>query len=194
MSGKSLDRSILRGESIELFRAAIRSPSTRDPYERRLIGFLKTVNLVPDDFIAMAKKNSCSVEKMIISFILTQNLRAQRGEITTATVGNCLKAVRLLLEMNDISLNWRKIRRILPRARRYALDRIPTIEEINEIIEASDIREKALTLVFVSSGIREGAIESLMVNDYKQIKRDEKIVAGRLVIYSGDLEMYVSFV
>jgi integrase len=96
--------------------------------------------------------------------------------------------------MNDISLNWRKIRRVLPRARRYALDRIPTIEEIHDIIEASDIREKALTLVFVSSGIREGAIESLMVNDYKQIKRDGKIVAGRLVIYSGDPEMYISFI
>ena len=69
MSGKSLDRSILQGESIELFRAAIRSPATRDPYERRLIGFLKTVNLVPDDFIAMARKNSSSVEKYVISDI-----------------------------------------------------------------------------------------------------------------------------
>ena len=138
MSGKSLDRSILHGESIELFKAAIRSPSTRDPYERRLIGFLRTVNLVPDDFVAMAKENCSSVEKMIISFISTQNLRAQRGEITTATVGNCLKAVRLLLEMNDISINWKKIRRVVPRARRYALDRIPTVEEIHEIIEASD--------------------------------------------------------
>jgi hypothetical protein len=87
-----------------------------------------------------------------------------------------------------------KIRRVLPRARRYALERIPTVEEIHETIEASDIREKALTLVFISSGIREGAIEHLKVNYYTQIKRDEKIVAGRLVIYSGDPEMYISFV
>jgi hypothetical protein len=78
MSGKSVDRSILHGESIELFRAAIRSPSTRDPYERRLISFLRTINLVPDDFVAMAKRNSSSVEKMIISFISKQNSGAQR--------------------------------------------------------------------------------------------------------------------
>jgi hypothetical protein len=116
----------------------------------------------------MAKMNSSSVERMIISFILTQtqNSPAQKGEITTAIVGNCLKSVRLLLEMNDISLNWKKIRCVLPRARRYALDRIPTVEEIHEIIEASDIREKALTLVFVSSCIREGAIEHMEVGDY----------------------------
>jgi integrase len=165
VAGKSVDRSILQGESIELFRAAIKSPATRDPYERRLIHFLNIMMLAPDDFVAAAKKNSASIEKQIISFISKQNSRAERGEITTATVGNCLKAVRLLLEMNDVSLNWKKIRRVLPRARRYALDRIPTIEEIREIVEAADIREKALTLVFVSSGIREGAIEQLKVGD-----------------------------
>jgi hypothetical protein len=62
--------------------------------------------LVPDSFIALAKKKPTSVEKMIISFISTQNSRAQSGEITTGTVANCLKAVRLLLDMNDVYLNW----------------------------------------------------------------------------------------
>jgi integrase len=105
-----------------------------------------------------------------------------------------LKAIRLLLEMNDVPLNWKKIRRVLPRARRYALDRIPTIEEIHEIVEAADIREKALTLIFVSSGIREGAIERLKVEDYTQIKREEKNVAGRLVVYNGEPERYTTFI
>ena len=78
--------------------------------------------------MAAAKKNSFFIGKQIISFISKQNSSAEKGEITTATVGNCLKAIRLLLEMNDVSLNWKKIRRVLPRARRYALDRVPTVE------------------------------------------------------------------
>jgi hypothetical protein len=45
VAGKTVDRSILQGESIELFRAAIKSPATRDPYERRLIHFLKIMEL-----------------------------------------------------------------------------------------------------------------------------------------------------
>jgi integrase len=194
VAGKRIDRSLLNGESIELFRAAIRSPATRDPYERRLIYFLKVMKLLPDDFVASAKKNPSSIEKRIISFISTERSRTQNGEMTPGTVGNCLKAVRLLLEMNDVPLNWKKIRRVLPRARRYALDRIPTIEEIHEIVEAADIREKALTLVFVSSGIREGAIERLNVEDYTQIKREEKNVAGRLVVYNGEPERYTTFI
>jgi hypothetical protein len=48
VAGKSVDRSILQGESIELFRAAIKSPATRDPYERRLIHFLKIMKLAPE--------------------------------------------------------------------------------------------------------------------------------------------------
>src|SRR5919199_94240 len=147
MAGKTDDRSILRGESIELFRAAIKSPATRDPYERRLIQFLNIIKLAPDDFTEAAKKNSSSIEKQIISFISKQNSRAEKGE-----------------------LNWKKIRRVLPRARRYALDRIPTVEEIREIVDAADVREKALTLVFVSSEIREGAIEYLTVGDYSIIE------------------------
>jgi len=48
--------------------------------------------------------------------------------------------------------------------RRYALDRAPTLEELREILDAADIRGKALTLVLVSSGIREGAVPHLRVS------------------------------
>jgi hypothetical protein len=47
--------------------------------------------------------------------------------------------------MNDVtSINWKKIKRIVPRGRNYAIDRIPTTEEIKEIYDACDIRGKAL--------------------------------------------------
>ena len=194
MSGKTVDRSILNGEYIELFRAAIKNPATRDPYERRLIGFLKMVNMTPDEFVNLAKKNPLLAERKIISFISTQNLRAEKGEITSGTVGNSLKAIRLILEMNDALLNWKKVRRVLPRARRYAIDRIPTVEEIREIINAADQRGKALTHVLLSSGVQEGAIEYFKISDYTHIEIDGRIVAGRLVVYNGEPDRYVTFV
>ncbi len=93
--------------------------------------------------------------------------------------------VRLLLDINDVSLNWKKITRVLPRARRYALDRIPTVEEIREIVDAAYIRERRLLHLF---GIREGAIVNLRVGDYSTIECDkEKPAAGRLVVYSGEI-------
>ena len=67
----------------------------------------------------------------------------------------------------------------LPRVRRYALDRIPRNDEMREILHASDIRSKALTLVLLSSGIREGSTELLLIGDYVPIKRDGKRVAEK---------------
>jgi integrase len=96
--------------------------------------------------------------------------------------------------MSDVHLNWKKIRRVLPRARRYALDRVPTINELREILYAADLRGKALTLIITSSGIREGAIPYLHVSDYSHMKKEGHLVAGKLQIYSGDPESYVTFI
>lgn len=135
MRAGKIDRSLLQGESFELFFAVIRSPATRDPYERKLLGFLKRVNLSPDGFLQFAKKNRSGAEKKILSLLSQDRLKIERGEITAGTVNNWLKAVRLFLELNDVFLNWKKIKRILPTIRRYALDRVPTLEELRGILD-----------------------------------------------------------
>jgi integrase len=191
---KLIDRSALQGEVVEIFKAAIKSPVTRDVYERRLLNFLDHMNMTPEQFLSMANESHSNTEKKIIAFAFILKGRYEKGEIAAGTVHNCVKCVRLLLEMNDIYLNWKKISRILPKVRRYALDRIPTTEEIREILDASDIRSKALTLLLVSSGIREGAIEMLRVGDYSHIKKEGETVAGRLVVYAGDPEQYAAFI
>jgi len=167
---RKVDRSSLQGEVLEIFKAAIKSPVTRDVYERRLLNFLGHLKMTPEDFLYMAKKNPGTAEKKIISFAFDLKERNEKGEIAAGTVHNCVKCVRLLLEMNDIFLNWKKISRILPKVRRYALDRIPTTEEIREILDASDVRSKALTLLLLSSGLRESAIEMLRIGHYMPIK------------------------
>jgi integrase len=185
-----VDRSLLQGESIEQFRAAIRNPATRDSFERSLVRFLKSVKMTPDEFVDKARSQRDRIEKILISFISGQNDRVEKGEITAGTVNNAIKPVKILLEMNDvITVNWKKIKRVLPKVRRYALDRVPTVDEIQNIVEAADLRGKTLTLVFVSSGIREGAIAQLKVGDYTRIED-----IGRLVVYNGDPERYVTFI
>jgi integrase len=191
---RKIDRSALQGEVLEIFKAAIKSPVTRDVYERRLLNFLGHLKMTPEGFLSIAKENPGTAEKKIITFAFGLKERNEKGEIAAGTVHNCVKCVRLLLEMNDIFLNWKKISRILPRVRRYALDRIPTAEEIREILDASDIRSKALTLVLLSSGIREGAIELLRIGDYVPIKRNGKTAAGKIIVYAGEPEQYLAFI
>ena len=75
------------------------------------------------------------------SLLLSQDrIKIESSEITAGTVNNWLKVVRLFLEMNDLILNWEKIKRMLPTIRRYALDRVPTLQELREILDAADVR------------------------------------------------------
>jgi hypothetical protein len=46
--------------------------------------------------LSLQQKNSSSIEKQILFFISKQNSGAECGEITTTTLGNCLKGVLLL--------------------------------------------------------------------------------------------------
>jgi integrase len=144
--------------------------------------------------LANTNCSNAVLEAALLSYANLTKANHNIYEIAAGTVHNCVKCVRLLLEMNDISLNWKKISRILHKARRYALDRVPTPGEIREILDASDIRGKPLTLLLVSSGIREGAIEILHVGDYTPIRKNSQTVAGRLVVYAGHPEQYVALI
>ena len=60
----TINRSVLEGECITIFRAAVRSKYTLDPYERRLVAFLSDVGMLCDEFAGSAKINP-AVEKNI---------------------------------------------------------------------------------------------------------------------------------
>ena len=76
--------------------------------------------------------------------------RVERKEITAATALNSVKVITLFCEMNDILLPWKRITSGLPKARRYADDRAPTLEQIQKIVQYPDRRIKPIvyTMVF----------------------------------------------
>ena len=53
--------------------------------------------------------------------------------------------------MNDIPVPWKKIRKGLPRVRKFGEDRSPTIEEIRKIIEYPDRRIRAIVYVIIQN-------------------------------------------
>jgi len=166
-----------------------------------LVGFLSNIDKTCDEFVELARASPATAEKMIIEFVLKEKRRAEQRAIANSTINNTLKPLKLLLEMNDVvGLNWKKIKRLLPSARRFALDRIPTMDELHKIIEHSDVRGKALTLVLCSSGIREGAIEYLTVRNLKPVKIDTADAGlgrtlGKLTVYEGEVgEEYITFI
>ena len=73
--------------------------------------------------------------------------------------------------MNDILLPWKRITRGLPKPRRYADDRAPTLEEVQKIVGYPDRRIKAIVSTMVSSGMRLGAWNYLKWKHVTPIER-----------------------
>jgi hypothetical protein len=96
--------------------------------------------------------------------------------------------------MTDLPIAWKKITRGLPKSRRFANDRAPTLEEIQRICEYPDRRIKAIVYTMSSSGIRLGAWDYLRWRDITPITRDGNIIAAKIIVYAGDDEEYISFI
>jgi hypothetical protein len=85
--------------------------------------------------------------------------------------------------MNRIVIFWDIISHSIPRVKKHANDRIPTVEEIRKLIEYPDRRIKPIVLLSVSTGIRVGAWDYMKWKHIIPIKNGEDIMAAKLVVY-----------
>ena len=92
-------------------------------------------------------------------------------------------------------INWKKIARGLPKGRKAANDRAPTIGEIQKLVEYPNRTIKAIIYTMVSSGIRIDAWDYLQWKHVFPFTNNEgEVIAARLTIYPGDHEEYYTFI
>jgi hypothetical protein len=191
-----------RDEPLTIFRDALPNLVTRDRYEKRLDQFFEFMNLKGETlesrarlFATKCKRNHSWAMSEIMSYMRYQKERAEKDEISTATLQNYYKPIKLFCEMNDITLTWKKITRTLPKRKGHASDRIPTIEEIKQLLKYPDRRLKPAILVMMSSGIRLGAWEYLRWGDITPFNgKDGTLQAAKLTVYHGEPEEYFTFI
>lgn len=148
-----------------LFLLSLKSPVTKEKYQKRLSVFFDFIGIEGGP---IKEKSSSFVNKSwsegnqwtfnsILKFVQYQLERVNRKEITGSTLQNYLKPIKLLCDIADIPIPWKKLTRGLPRGKSYANDRIPTLDEIQNILNYPDRRIKAIVYTMASSGIRLGA-------------------------------------
>ncbi|HEY7082186.1 MAG TPA: hypothetical protein VH500_21050 [Nitrososphaeraceae archaeon] len=112
-------------------------------------------------FLTNSRQNAQWAEVELMRFIMFQRERVESREIVGSTIRNYIKATKLFCQMNDLVLNWDKVRRGLPSSRQSANDRAPTLEEIKRLVEYPDRRIKPIISTMVSSGIQIGSWDYL---------------------------------
>ena len=130
---------------------------------------------------------------LIIRFVEAEKKRIAEGLISPATVRNALKPIKLALELNDVSLPWKKVMRLIPSCGR-SKDRPYSLEEIRRLVNAASLHLKVAILFMVSSGMRVGAFDYLKVGHIKPVVIDGAVVCGRVLVYAGEREEYETLI
>ena len=84
-------------------------------------------------------ENRKALESELMRYIHFQQSRVDSREISPGTLRNYIKAIKHFFTMNDILVNWDKIKKGMPSANQTSNDRIPEIEEIKSLLGYNDI-------------------------------------------------------
>jgi len=179
--------------ALQNFLLGFRSPATRESYLKKLRLFLRFARMSPDDVIEVARDRPKELERSLLFFVDWLKNR----DVSGSTIRQHVQAVKHLLVMNDLetALNWEKLSRLMPKARKIGLDRAPTKEEIRKLLEYADVRLRALILLLCSSGIRIGSVEHLKWKHVEPVEYEGQRFAKLVVpVSKGGNEAYITFI
>ena len=183
----------------------IKSDETRRKYVSKLEHFFdyykiegETIKEKSENFLQYTRKGKDITQKvtdLVLNYMYFHIQRAQKNEIARSTIRNFYKPIKLFCEMNNVILNWKIISKGLPVGAHNANDRIPTIDEILEVLKYPDRRIKPVLYTMISSGIRIGAWEWLKWKNIIPIYDEKKsVIAAKIIVYDGEPDQYFSFI
>jgi len=181
-------------DAIEIFLMSIKAAETKERYRQRFNYFCRNVLMTPQQVAELGSKDVAALNNVIIKYIKFLRDRVEKGEIRASSMTENFKPIQLFCEMNDITINWKKLKRLIPDDRTKSRDRAYTTEEIVRLLEAADLRGKAIILILASSGIRVGAIPWLRIAHLQPVRIDYKLVAGKVRVYADTRDEYISFI
>lgn len=162
----------------EEFLKTRRSPDTATNYRRCINAITKD----PDSFLETAETSPSSAEKLLIEYFTTNHVSGAYQQMK-------LSALKSFLTFNDVELKWKKIASVLPVARKVAVDRAPSREEIAKMLQFCDLRTRMVVLCMAQAGFRLGAWKWLSVGDVTFLNGE----ISKIRIYRGEPEEYFTF-
>jgi integrase len=143
-----------------------RSPVTRELYVKGLRYFMTYLRIPAGEYDRLLEKDPKLIQMDICDFV---TFLRKKGN-SSASVSAYVAAVNKFYAMNDIVLNWKKIRSFMGEHERTVEDRPYTHSEIQTLIQHASPRNKAIILLMSSGGLRVGAISLLRVKDLEPIE------------------------
>ena len=174
-------------------------------YEIRANEFVKRAANDPDwaesIIVSLAKKfgERTKLEKIDPNYIKPTSLK------------NYFNPIQKLLEMNNVTISWKRIRATIPKSDEVDNTREYTYEEIQKMLLHCKIEDRVLVLLAASSGIRAGAFNLkwkhfVPIYEYENhylweendvtesVTKNGKIICSMIRIYADSNEEYFAFI
>jgi integrase len=153
--------SALQSLAFRNFVETCRSPATRKVYLFGLHSFMSYLKIQHDQYDKLLEKDPKIIQMDICDFVLHMKSK----KLSYALMIVYIAALNKFYSMNDLVLNWKKIKSFVGDYEKVVEDRPYNHSEIHTLIHNATLRNKALILLMASSGIRIGAIPLLRIKD-----------------------------
>ena len=176
---------LLESEAYKNFVNSIDSEATKESYRKTFPYFMKFCQKTSYDDMLVYDKTT--LEGLVRDYII--HLRHDK-RLAPASVSLYIAAICHFYEMNDVTINWKKLKKFKARHRNVVEDRPYTREQIKTLLSSCSLRDKAIILIMCSAGLRRGALPNLRIRDIKKI---EKYRLYSINVYKKEQENYLTF-
>jgi integrase len=174
-----------QSEAYKNFINSINSDETRKVYRYSFSYFTSFCKITNFDDILTQRQQV--LEGLIRDYII--HLRHER-RLSPATVSVYLAAITHFCQMNDVSMNWKKLKKFKAKHYNVVEDKPYTREQIKQLVDVAQLRDKCCILLMASAGLRRGALEYLRIRDITKI---DKYQLYKINVYRKEQEQYITF-
>ncbi len=158
-----------------LFEQALKSESTKTNYTYLLDRFKKWAQIKNYDGLLQAPQKNLQI-------LLEDYVMYLKKKVSPNSIPAYFAPIELFYVMNEVNLNFKKIRKLFPEKVRKGNERGYTPNDVSKILKfVKTKRNRALILLFASSGCRIGAIPDMKLRHLMRIEESYAIK-----IYEGD--------
>ena len=170
--------------SLLLFESGIKAEATLKGYLYQLDKFLIFCKVIDYDSLAKIKP-----EKMQI--LVEDYLMICKKKYSFGSIDNIFSSIQLFFTMNDVLINFKKIRKMFPEREKRLGDKAYTTKDVKLLLDTTKtLKFKALIHVLSSSGVRAGSIHDMQIKDMKDVGHGCK----SLLVYPNTKDEYHTFI
>ena len=178
---------VFNGDAYENFIETIKTEATKKQYNYGLAQFMKFLAITDVDNLMVLAQDPKGLQSKIVDYV---KFMAHTKKISAVTINLYLCSVMHFYAMNDVTLNRKRISRYIPQHLKRHKDRAYTTQEIAKLLEFCDLRNRAIVLLFASTGMRIGAVPSLRLENVSKIQR---YGLYQITVYEGYDDEYICF-